>query len=401
MNSWSEYFTEVPDPRRQTGLTKHLLSDILGLALCAMLCGADDFVEMALFAREREEFLRHKLGFALPNGVPSHDTFRRVFGLLKPDVLEGCLWGWLQKWQDKAQQTPTGATRHLSLDGKVARGSWHYATNVCALTSVSLFCHELRLVLGSVRLPGQGGENTVVPALLELVELKGAIVSGDAAYCQKSLCGLIHERGGDYVWGLKANQRKLFTQVQRAFEVLQEKGQPNGSEPNGGEGGEIEEADVGHGRGELRRVWSVDVSELQLPGELPGELLAAWPGLKSVTRVERVREITSGPKAGTLVSCLSFYVSSLGANAALLSRTIRDHWGIENKEHYVLDVVFAEDRCQTRTDHAPYNLALLRRICLNLLRHNQGKRSLKGTRKAVAWNTDLLCQIMHTPLSLL
>ena len=387
MNSWSEYFTEVPDPRRQSGLTKHLLSDILGLALCAMLCGADDFVEMALFAREREEFLRRKLGFMLPNGVPSHDTFRRVFGLLKPDVLEGCLWGWLQKWQGEEQQTPTGATRHLSLDGKVARGSWHYATNVCALTTVSVFCHELRLVLGCQRLPGQGGENTVVPALLELVELKGAVVSGDAAYCQKPLARLIHEGGGDYVWGLKANHRKVFRQVQGAFEALQARGGPE----------ESEEVDVGHGRAELRRVWSVDVGELQLPQEL----LEAWPGLRSVTRVERVREITSGPKAGTMASCVSFYLSSLGANAVLLGTTIRNHWSIENQEHYVLDVVFAEDRCQTRTQHAPYNLALLRRICLNLLRHNQGKRSLKGTRKAVAWNSELLCQIMHTPLSLL
>ena len=389
---------DVPDPRRQSGLTKHLLSDILGLALCAMLCGADDFVEMALFARERQEFLQRELGFVLPNGVPSHDTFNRVFGLLKPDVLEGCLWGWLQKWQgqrqgqwqgqrqDQREQTPTGATRHLSLDGKVARGSWHYAKNVCALTTVSVFCHELRLVLGCKRLPGQGGENTVVPALLELVDLKGTLVSGDAAYCQKSLCHLIHEGGGDYVWGLKANHRKMFGQVQAAFEVLQARSEPE----------QIEEADVGHGRGELRRVWSVGVDELQLPQAL----IEAWPGLQSVTRVERVREITSGPKAGTMQSCLSFYLSSLSEDARLLGTTIRNHWGIENGEHYVLDVVFAEDRCQTRTDHAPYNLALLRRICLNLLRHNQGKRSLKGTRKAVAWNSELLCQIMHTPLLL-
>ena len=389
MISWNECFTDVPDPRRQSGLTKHLLSEILGLALCAMLCGADDFVEMELYARNQQKFLRQELGFTLPNGVPSHDTFTRVFARLNPEVLERCLWGWLQQWQGEGEQTPTGATRHLSLDGKVARGSWHYASQVCALTTVSVFSHKLRLVLGCQRVPGNGGENSVVSALLELVDLKGAIVSGDAPYCQKSLAGLIREGGGDYVWGLKANHRKLWTSVQKAFERLENE------EGEGLEG--VEEVDVGHGRGEVRRVLSVSVAQLKLPGEF----IEQWPGLQSIVRVERVRELTSGAKAGTLQTCVSFYLSSLSAQTELLSRTIRDHWRIENQEHWVLDVVFAEDKCQTRTQNAPYNLALLRRICLNLLRQIQSKDSLKGTRKAVGWNPELLQQIMKTPLSLL
>ena len=370
-------------------MTKHLLSEILGLALCAMLCGANDFVEMELYARNQQPFLQQKLGFTLPGGVPSHDTFNRVFARLNPEVLERCLWSWLQQWQGEGEQTPIGATRHLSLDGKVARGSWHYASNVCALTTVSVFSHELRLVLGCQRLPGQGGENTVVSALLELVDLTGAIVSGDAAYCQKSLAGLIQKGAGDYVWGLKANHRKLWTQVQKAFEALE------AEEEEGLES--VEEVDVGHGRCESRRVLSVSVEQLKLPTEF----IEQWPGLRSIVRVERVRELTSGPKAGTLQTCVSFYLSSLSAQAELLGRTIRDHWCIENQEHWVLDVVFAEDKCQTRTQNAPYNLALLRRICLNLLRQIQSKDSLKGTRKSVGWNPELLQQIMQTPLSLL
>lgn len=379
MTSWAEYFACVPDPRRQSALTKHLLSDILGLALCAMLCGADDFVEMALFCQERLVFLKEKLGFCLPHGVPSHDTFNRVFARLCPHTLERCLLGWLNTWQESEQH------RQLCVDGKVARGSWEHEGNVCALTTVSVFASELRLMLCSGRLPAQGGENLLAPRLLELLDLRGAVVTGDAAYCQKPLTQQVHEQGGDYVWVLKTNHRLLYGQVERAFHA------------HLGTGTGTATREEGHGRIEERRVVALGVEEAGL-GE---QVKAQWPGLASVVRVERLRLITSGQNTSKSQRSVWFYLSSLPPDEELLAHTIRSHWKVENQAHWVLDVVFGEDRCRTRKDHAPYNLALLRRICLNLLRQNQGKNSLKATRKAVTWNTDLLCKILHTPLALL
>lgn len=376
MTSWVEYFRDVPDPRRQSGLTKHLLSDILGLALCAMLCGADDFVEMALFGVSRQGFLREKLGFVLPHGVPSHDTFNRVFARLDPHTLEKCLRSWLGAWQQGS------AGRHLCVDGKVARGSWQHEENVCALSTVSVFASELRLTLCCGRLPGQGGENLLAPGLLELLDLEGAVVTGDAAYCQKAIAHTIHNNRGDYVLVLKTNHRRLYQQVQVAF----------------GQVGPVpaleEEA---HGRLEERRVQCLSVQE----AGLCEEVVSQWPGLATVVRVERVRHVKSGQKAGLLNQNVWFYLSSLPPDEPLLAHTIRCHWKIENQSHWVLDVVFGEDRCRTRKEHAPYNLALWRRICLNLLRQNQGKNSLKATRKQVTWDQQLFLQILHTPLNLL
>ncbi len=376
MNSWSEYFSVVPDPRRQSGLTRHLLSEILGLALCVMLCGADDFVEMALFGRERLEFLRERLGFVLQNGVPSHDTLNRVFKRLDPSALEKCLLGWVDQWQQQQQ-------RHLCIDGKVARGSWEHQTNVCALTTVSLYACEMRLMLCRGRLKGQGGENLLAVRLLELFDLQGAVVTGDAAYCQKDVARSLVQAQGDSLFVLKANHRRLYRQVQNAFQA---KGTGTGT-------GHHE----GHGRREERRVFCVGIDELELDGALVGP----WPGLQTLVRVERTRQVTPGQKAGTQSRSVWFYLSSLAPDDAGLVHLIRSHWLIENQAHWVLDVVFGEDRCRTRRDHAPYNLALLRRISLNLLRQNQGKNSLKATRKAVTWNQNLLCKILHTPLALL
>ena len=375
MSSWSEYFADVPDPRRSGGHFKHLLSDILGLSLCAMLCGADDFGEMALFCQQRQEFLKEKLGFVLPHGVPSHDTFNRVFALLEPDTLETCLLGWVHEWQESQGR------RHVCVDGKVARGSWEHQGNVCALTTVSVFASELRLTLCCSRLEGQGGENLLAPGLLALLDLEGAVVTGDAAYCQKAVARAVEEAKGDYVLVLKTNHRLLYEQVQHAF-------------PVDAPAHQVQEE--GHGRKEARRVQCISVEELGLEEKDVQE----WPGLASVVRVERTRLITTGQKAGKSSQSVWFYLSSLPVDAPLLGHTIRSHWTIENQSHWVLDVVFGEDRCRTRKQHAPYNLALLRRICLNLLRQNQGKNSLKATRKAVTWNQDLLLKILQTSLCL-
>ena len=387
MTSWSEYFSMVPDPRRQSGLTKHQLSDILGLALCATLCatlcGADDFVEMALFGRERLEFLRERLGFVLAHGVPSHDvpshdTLNRVFKRLDPSALEKCLLLWAKDWQQQQQH------RHVCIDGKVARGSWEHQSQVCALTTVSVYASEMRLMLCSGRLKAQGGENLLAPGLLELLDLQGAVVTGDAAYCQKEVARAVVEAKGDFVFVLKTNHRGLYQQVQSAFEAKST-------------GTEAVSQDDRHGRREERRVRCADVSELGLDAGV----VCLWPGLQSVVRLERTRQVTQGQKAGTHSHSVWYYLSSLAPDEALLAHTIRAHWKIENQAHWVLDVVFGEDRCRTRRDHAPYTLALLRRISLNLMRQNQGKNSLKATRKAVTWNPDLLCKILHTPLALL
>ena len=348
-----------------------------------MLCGADNFVEMALFARSRQEFLQSQLGFALPAGVPSHDTFNRVFAALDASVLEGCLLQWFTRWQQQSQQAPP-THRHLSIDGKVARGSWEHQTNVCALTTVSVFASELRLMLCCGQLDAQGGENLLAPSLLELLDLEGAIVTGDAAYCQKPLARLIHEAQGDYLWVLKANHRKLYQSVKGSFE-----------RPDLGPGSSHN--NEGHGRLEGRRVWCQSVEQSNLSASVQEQ----WPGLQTLVRVERTRTVKSGRAAGQTSVSQWFYLSSLPCEDVLLAHTIRSHWKIENQAHWVLDVVFGEDRCRARKDQAPYNLALLRRVCLNLLRQNQGKNSLQATRKEVTWNQNLFLQILHTSIALL
>lgn len=313
MPTWCEYFSSVADPRRQSGLTKHLLSEILGLALCAMLCGADDFVEMALFGRERLAFLRERLGFVLENGIPSHDTLNRVFKKLNPHTLENCLLAWLNLWQQQQ------SLRHLCVDGKVARGSWQHSDNVCALTSVSVFASKLRLMLCSGRLPEQGGEHLLALRLLELFDLEGALVTGDAAYCQKDITRLVVEHKGDYLWVLKANHPLLYTQVKNAFDIYQPPEQP------------IEQ---GHGRQEARRVRCARVSELGLDTALTG----LWPGLQTVVCLERKRQVLRGQKAGQVTWGQVtwgrwYYLSSLAPDEALLAHAIRAHWTIENQAH--------------------------------------------------------------------
>lgn len=262
-----------------------------------MLCGADDFVDMAVFAVARQQFLQEKLGFLLPQGVPSHDTFTRVFARLNPDTLERCLRNWLGLWQQQEALAPDAA-RHVCIDGKLARGTclargtWEHQSNVCALSTVSVFASEMRVMLCCGRLPDQGGEKGLAPSLLELLDLEGAVVTGDAAYCQKDIAHTIHKNKGDYVLVLKNNHRRLYQQVEAAFvpDTLAH-----------------QDEDEGHGRQEERHLWCQSVQDLGISATV----LQQWPGLASVVRVERVREIENGQKAGTTSRSVWFYLSSL------------------------------------------------------------------------------------------
>jgi predicted transposase YbfD/YdcC len=362
------YFADLDDPRvERTRL--HSLLDILGIALCAVISGADSWVEIAEYGRAKQAWLGQWL--ALPNGIPSHDTFARVFARLDPQALGACL-------QALTQALVRTLETQVAIDGKYLRRSFDTATGQGPLVMLSAWASCQRLVLAQVPVDTKSNEITAVPKLLACLELSGCVVTLDALGCQKAIAAQIVSQAGEYVLALKGNQasthaecRELFAWArQHAFAQL--------------EHDFYEQTEVGHGRQEVRRCWSThDIAWLD-----PGQ---QWPGLKSIAMVEAVRQV--GP---TTTTEHRYYLSSLPSNARRLLRATRRHWGIENRLHWVLDVAFAEDGCRIRKDHAPANFAILRHLALNLLRQEVTcKNGIKVKRSKAAWDNDYLLQVLR------
>jgi predicted transposase YbfD/YdcC len=363
----------MPDPR--TGPAKqHLLIDILTIALLAVICGADDWVAVHDFGVAREAWLRTFL--SLPNGIPSHDTFGRVFALLRPEAFEERFLAWV------LQVATLGRGAHIALDGKVLRGTADARDGQAALMTISAYASAAGLVLTQQAVPEDTNEIGALPALLKLLGLQGCVVTVDAAHCQTANARLIVEQGGDYVFALKANQGGLHEAVRQAFEE---------SDYGATRPSTYETVEKGHGRVERRRY-----TVLTDPASLDvADWRGRWWQLKSAIQV--VRERTIGD---TTEREVHYYVSSLAEEAATLGGYIRSHWHIENRVHWILDVTFREDDSRARVGFQPENLALLRRMALNLLRREPSlKRSIKGKRFTAAMNTDYLFKVLQAGLA--
>lgn len=380
----STYFADLPDPRRNNGQLQHALLDIVTIALCAMLSGAETFIEMEEFGRAKQEWLRERLGLCLGNGIPSHDTFGRLFAALEPTAFARCFEQWTQ-----ALHTLTGG-EVIALDGKTLRHSFDTATGKAALHLVSAWASDNRLVLAQQAVEQKSNEITAIPALLERLELQGCVVTTDALNSQKHIAEQIVTQGGDYVLALKENHALLHEDVAEFFRWAAVR--PAGVAAIADDSASASE--WGHGRHEVRRCWCLEANPIDWP-----RALRQWPRLATIVCVEAQRRIVDPAREGNALPAATlerrYYLSSLPCDAPRMMAAVRHHWGIENQVHWVLDVAFDEDQSRIRKDHAPENIATLRRLVLNLLRRDIGnKRGIKTKRHRAAWDNDYLLRIL-------
>jgi predicted transposase YbfD/YdcC len=362
-------FEALDDPRVKRK-PEHLLVDIVAIAILAVLSGANDMVAIETYGKAKQSWLETFL--ELPNGIPSHDTFSRVLALLDPQLLHECFLSWVQLISDQLE------IKLIHIDGKTARGTYDREQSLKALHTVSAWASEHHLVLAQQRVESKSNEITAIPELLKLLDIQGAIIILDAMGTQREIAVQIVDQGGDYVLALKGNQGTLHTQL-KAFFKAAERSQWVGIDVSYGE-----YTEAGHHRIERRQVWAVPIN--QVP-DLPN--LSKWWGVATVVMVKRKRRLwnkTTGE--------VCFYITSLAADATLLAKAIRSHWGIENSLHWILDVNFREDQSRIRNGHGPENMGLLRRLSLNLLKREPSKQSLKQKRYRAAMDNDFVVKVL-------
>lgn len=359
--SITAHFAALPDPRVER-TRQHRLLDILTMALCAVLCGADDFVGMTTFAAAKEPWLRTFL--PLPGGIPCHDTFGRVFAALDPEAFQGCFLAWVRA------VAPSTAGQVVPIDGKTLRGARGQGQR--ALHMVSAWASDSRLVLGQVAVAEKTNEITAIPALLRVLDLAGATVTIDAMGCQTAIAAQIVAQGADYVLALKDNHPGLHEEV--AFTFAQERKDAFGSAPAGTHD-YLKTAEKDHGRLEVRRHWTFAdpavIAHLDPTG--------AWAHLRAIGLIERQRQV-----GDRLTTECHHYLLSAPLSAADFAAAVRSHWGIENQVHWILDVAFGEDACRARAGHAARNLAVVRHLALNLLRQDTARRGSIATKRFTA-----------------
>ena len=367
-----QHFGTVEDPRC-CGKIEHRLLDILVIAVCAVIACAESWCDIALYGRSKLAWLQTFL--ELPNGIPSHDTFRRVFMLIDPDTFETGFTAWV------GSLTAGFEREVVAIDGKTIRRSFDHGRDQSPLHVVSAWACEQRLVLGQRCVDGKSNEITAVPELLGQLALKNSIVTLDAMGCQTAIAEKILARGGDYLLTLKGNHALAHAAVvehfdQHCFRV----GAPSRAE--------CDAFDDTHGRLVRRRVFAS--TEAATLGALSG-----WPGLRTVLAVESIRSVNSAPtNVESVESEIRYFLSSCPDSPAVLGQAIRSHWAVENALHWVLDVTFREDDSRVRDRTAARNLALLRKIALNIVgRDRTSKASVRARRKKAAWNDSYMLQL--------
>jgi predicted transposase YbfD/YdcC len=361
--SFARFFADLPDPRVNR-TKKHRLDDILAITLCAVICGADSFEEIERFGDAREGWLKRFL--ALPHGIPSHDTFNRVLAALDRTTFAACFGRWMAELCEAAGLKP------VAIDGKAVRSAPGDTFSGC-LHLVSAWAVENGVILGQEAVADGSHEIAAIPALLRVLDLKGALVTIDAAGCQKGIAAQIRDQGGDYLLAVKGNQPALQRAVRAAFERAGE-GEFAGCDTSAA-------VEDGHGRHEERYV-----TVIRDPEGLP----AGWAGVGAVVMVGREREV-----AGRNTSTAHFYLTSLRATAGELAGYIRGHWGVENGLHWCLDVAFREDANRTRDTNAGANLGVVRRVAASLLKQDKAKGSIRAKRLNAALDPKYLERVLQ------
>jgi predicted transposase YbfD/YdcC len=358
-----DYFSALEDSRQQAKVL-HPLPEIILLLLCGTLAGADDFVEIALWGGEHLAFLRRFLPYR--HGIPSHDTLGEVVAALDPELFKGCFTSWVEGLREAEPDL-------IAVDGKTSRRTHVRGKGREPLHLVSAWAARQRLVLGQEAVAGKSNEIAAIPRLLERLALEGALVTIDAIGTQSAIAATILRRGGDYLLALKENRPATFADVEAFF-----------ADPPPGALDTFETTDGGHGRIEVRRhAVCRDVAWLLSDRRYPGEV--AFPGLAMLGMVESGTE-----RGGKIERERRYYLASTPLDAAAFARAVRGHWGIENRLHWVLDVVFKDDLARLRTGHGPANMAVVKHMAMNLLRHAEPAISLKNRRKRAGWNVAYL-----------
>lgn len=361
MDQFVACFEGLEDPR--TGNAgRHNFYELLIMALCAVLCGGQSAVDMALFARSKEPFLRGFL--TLKHGTPSHDTFSRLFRLLEPEQFRAVFQRFMARFSEAVQGV-------VAIDGKVLRRSFDHASGKSPLHMVSAWGCEQRLVLAQIATDAKSNEITAVPKLLEMLSLKGAIVTVDALNCQREIAQQIVDQGGDYALALKGNQPSLHADVTTFLD--DPASTVSTAEPT---------VDGDHGRIETRTATvSTDIGWLQEAHR--------WPGLAAIGKVVRVREAAAKTTTET-----AYYLLSTALSPQRFNEVVRSHWGVENRLHWRLDVVMNEDHDRSRMDNSPHNLAVLRHMALNVMQKETSKGSLRGKFNRAGWDDTYLAQLL-------
>jgi len=363
LDRFAACFEELEDPRSGNAAL-HDFHALLIIALCAVLCGGQGCVDMALFARAKEPFLREFLD--LRNGPPSHDTFSRLFRRLDPDQFRASFQRFMAAFSKICQGV-------IAIDGKVLRRSFDRASGKSALHMVSAWGCELRMVLAQIATDEKSNEITAVPELLKMLSLKGTVVTVDALNCQRAIARQIVGQGGDYALALKGNQGTLHADVSLYLD-----------DPARKAGDTDTTVDADNGRIETRvATVAADIGWLQDNHK--------WPGLACIGKVTRTRETAAKTEVET-----AYYLLSTSMTAKRFNEVVRAHWGIENRLHWRLDVVMNEDQDRNRLDNSPYNMAILRHMALNVMQKEGSKGSLRGKFKRAGWDDGYLRQLLAT-----
>ena len=366
-DSIRQHFKKLTDPRNPN--VRHILSEIITIAICAIICGADSYTQFAEFGKSKEKWFRSFM--QLPHGIPSHDTFGRVFSLLDPVQFKKLFRQWV------IQAFPTGKDEVIAIDGKTLRRSHDRSNDKSPIHIVSAWASKLGIVLGQIKTDEKSNEIKAIPELIKAIDIEEAIVTIDAMGCQKKIASNIVENKADYVLALKENHPDLLDDIKLFFnEQIHIESNPALDC--------FETIEGDHGRIETRRYYICSKVEWLASAHM-------WAKLKSIAMVERQRQI------GDMISYeKAYYLSSIAKQPEKIATAIRSHWSIENSLHWQLDVSFDEDHCRIRKGHAAENLAVLRHIALNLLKQEKSlKVGIKTKRLKAAWDDRYRAKVLN------
>jgi predicted transposase YbfD/YdcC len=365
------HFDALDDPR-YTCLNDHPLINIITIALCAIIAGAETWTEVEAFGKSKQDWLSRHID--LKNGIPSHDTIGRVFARLDPEQFRACFLSWVQA----VFKVTKGQV--VAIDGKKLRHSYDTRLGIAAIHMVSAWATANQLVLGQIKVDDKSNEITAIPALLSFLDIQGCIITIDAIGCQTEIAEQIIDQGGDYLLSVKENQKNLYDDMALFFHLSQQNDFAKVTHTY------HQTVNGGHGRIEKRECWAIS-------GE---ESLSFLRGYQNWSNLETIVMIQSERHIGSQVSRETrYFITSLANDAKRILEAKRSHWGIENELHWVLDVAFREDDCRVRQQNAPQNLAILRHMAINLLKQEKtAKGGIKTKRLKAAWNNDYLLKVL-------